>query len=107
MYFYKEGYTEEEFEEVYGMKPYIEMEGQKLYRTDLIVFPNGNIDINFQLRRLQQALEDGEDTTHFFETEDERFAREQREEEERIARNLELHKLNLEYLEKMSEYNNK
>ena len=69
MYFYKEGYTEEEFEEVYGMKPYIEMEGQKLYRTDLIVFPNGNIDINFQLRRLQQALEDGEDTTHFFETE--------------------------------------
>ncbi len=83
---YFEGYTFEEFEEIYGCKPYSYCNGYKVFLDDLIWYSEDRIDINWVKRRIRQAQEDGIDIRYLFETEDERYAREMRKEEEKRER---------------------
>lgn len=79
--YYFDGYTFEEFEEGYGYKPYSYFEGQRIFLDDLIWYSEDRVDIDWCKKRIKQAQKDGIDTRYLFETEDERFAREQREAE--------------------------
>lgn len=82
-----DGYTLEEFEEFYGYKPYCYFEGHMVFDDDIVWFENGKIDINPEKYLIDQIANDGYiDGTNPFESEDERFAREQREAEERYKR---------------------
>lgn len=86
MHYYFDGYTFEEFEEVYGFKPYSYFEGYRVFLDDLIWYSEDRVDINWRKRRIRQAQEDGEDIEHLFESEDEKFAREECEREARKQR---------------------
>lgn len=81
--FYFNGYTFEEFEKVYGIKPYFYVSGIKLYRDDLIWFSSDRIDIDVAKQKRLEAELNRYDIEHLFETEDERFIREEKEREER------------------------
>lgn len=88
---YFNGYTFEEFEERYGRKPYSYCNGYKVFLDDLKWYSEDRVDIDWVKRRIRQAQEDGTDIRYLFETEDERYIREKREEEakrERMRQNL-------------------
>ena len=62
------------------------MEGVQLFRDDLIWYDPYHVDISYVKRKLNEAELIGIDREHLFETEDERFMRKLREQEERKKR---------------------